>query len=90
MVLRRRIHRRGGRGQRLLQQQLAQRIVRINLFDHGQIHTVAYDPRNGKVYIMLGSRLFAIDAATREVLAHNEQCGTTAVEYDGFWSLEGR
>ena len=58
-------------------------------FDHGQIHTVAYDPRNGKVYVMLGSRLFAIDAATREVLAHNEQCGTTAVEYDGFWSLRG-
>ena len=37
-------------------------------FDHGQIHTVAYDLRNEKVYIMLGSRLFAIDAATREVL----------------------
>ena len=58
-------------------------------FDHGQVHTVAYDPRNGRVYAMLGARLFAIDAATREVLAHDERCGTTAVEYDGSWGLRG-
>ena len=58
-------------------------------FDHGHVHTVAYDPRNEKVYVMLGSRLFAIDAMTRDVLAHDEQCGTTAVEYDGSWGLRG-
>ena len=30
-----------------------------------------------------------IDASTRQVIAHDEQCGTTAVEYEGSWGLRG-
>ena len=56
-------------------------------FEEGEVTSAEH--RDGKVYVLIGSRLFILDEGTARVAPFNQECGMRAKEFTADWGLTG-